>query len=90
MRELAPNLPAKTIPRIEGDHFAEWIRACKGGPAAGSNFDYAAGLTELCLLSNLAVRVRRKLEWDSVAGRVTNVPEANQYLTKTYRPGFGV
>jgi hypothetical protein len=66
------------------------VRACKGGPAAGSNFDVAARLTELCLLSNVAVRARRPIEWDSAAMKVTNLPEANQYVTKQYRPGFGV
>lgn len=90
MRELIPTLPAKTIPRIEGGHFAEWIRACKGGPAAGSNFAYASKLTELCLLSNIAIRARRPIEWDTAAMKVTNIPSANQYLTKVYRPGFGI
>jgi predicted dehydrogenase len=90
MRELAPTLPPKTLPRIEGGHFAEWLRACKGGPAAGSNFEYAAKLTELCLLSNVAVRARRPIEWDAAAMQVTNLPEANQFITKEYRRGFGV
>ncbi len=90
-QEMAPSLPPKTIARIEGgDHFAEWVRACKGGPAAGSNFEIASKLTELCLLSNVAVRARRPLEWDAAGMRVTNLPEANALLTKTYRPGFGV
>jgi predicted dehydrogenase len=90
MKEMASTLPAKTLPRIDGGHFAEWVRACKGGPAAGSNFDIAAKLTELCLLSNVAVRARRPLEWDAVKMQVTNLPEANKYLTKEYRPGWGV
>ncbi len=90
MQEVTPTLPPKTLPRVEGGHFAEWIRACKGGPAAGSNFDVASKLTELCLLSNVAVRARRPLEWNSAAMKVTNHEAANQYLTKTYRPGFGV
>ena len=88
-RRSAP-LPAKTLPRVEGGHFAEWIRACKGGPAAGSNFAYASRLTELCLLSNIAIRARRAIEWDAAAMKITNLPSANQYLTKEYRPGFGV
>jgi len=90
MKELAPTLPPKTLPRVEGGHFAEWVRACKGGPPAGSNFDHASNLTETVLLSNVAIRARRKIEWDSAALKITNLPEANQYLTESFRPGFGV
>ncbi len=87
---LTPTLPPKTLPRVEGGHFAEWVRACKGGPPAGANFDYAARLTETVLLSNVAVRARRPIEWDATAMTVTNLSDANQYITKSYRPGFGV
>jgi hypothetical protein len=91
MKELSPSLPAKKIPRIPGgDHFAEWVNACKGGTPAGANFDYSSRLTEMVLLSNVAVRARRRIEWDSAAMKVTNVPAANQYVTKEYRSGFGV
>ena len=90
MQAMAPSLPPKTIPRVEGGHFAEWVRACKGGVPAGSNFDYASGLAEVALLSNLAIRARRPIEWDGAAMRVTNDAEANRYVTKAYRPGFGV
>ena len=44
----------------------------------------------MVLLSNVAVRARRKIEWDGVARKVTNVAAANAFLTKEYRPGFGV
>jgi predicted dehydrogenase len=90
MKTLAPSLPPKTIPRVEGGHFAEWLRACKGGAPAGSNFDYASQLTETILLSNVAVRARRRIEWDAAAMKVTNLPEANEFITKKYRAGFGV
>lgn len=90
MRDLAPSLPAKSIPRVEGSHFDEWVRACKGGVPAGSNFDYAAPFTETVLLSNLAVRAQRRIEWDAANLKVTNVPEANAFVTKSYRPGYGV
>lgn len=90
MRELAPSLPPRTIPRIEGGHFAEWIRACKGGPAAGSNFEYSTRLTEVVLLSNVAIRAGRRIEWDAANLKITNLPAANQYVSKQYRPGFGV
>jgi hypothetical protein len=91
MQEMAPSLPAKTIPRVPGaDHFAEWVTACKGGVAAGANFDYSSRLTEMVLLSNVAVRARRRIDWDSAAMKVTNLPAANEFVTKQYRPGFGV
>lgn len=91
MKELAPTLPAKTIPRVPGgNHFLEWANGCKGGPAPGANFEYAARLTEMVLLSNVAIRAQRKIEWDAAAMKVTNVAAANQFLTKQYRPGFGV
>jgi hypothetical protein len=35
-------------------------------------------------------RLNLSLEWDAAAMRVTNIPEANNYITKQYRPGFGV
>jgi predicted dehydrogenase len=90
MKELTPSLPSKTIPRVEGGHFLEWVRACKGGPAAGSNFGYSSRLTEVALLSNLAIRARRPIEWNAAAMRVENFPEANRFVSQPYRPGFGV
>ncbi len=79
--------PPKTIARSIG-HREEWIAACKGGPAPGANFDYAGPLTETVLLGNIAIRTGEKLEWDSAALRITNVPEANEYLHRDYRAGW--
>src|SRR5439155_23875920 len=45
--------PPETIPRSPG-HYKEWVEACKGGPAAYSNFDIAAYLTEIILLGCVA------------------------------------
>lgn len=90
MQELASSLPPKTIPRVEGGHFAEWIRACKGGTPAGASFDYSSRLTEVVLLSNVAIRARRRIEWDAVNLKVTNLEHANAFISKSYRPGFGV
>ncbi len=88
MREMAPSLPAKTIPRVQGGPFAEWLNGIKGGPKPGSNFEYSGPFTEAVLLANVAIRSRRRLEWDAAAMKVTNVPDANQFVTKEYRPGW--
>jgi predicted dehydrogenase len=86
---LRARIPKK-YPRIKGTHFEEWIAGCKGGALPGSNFEYSGPFTETVLLGNLAIRTRRRLEWDSKNLRVTNFPEANRFVTKEYRPGWGV
>src|SRR5205085_781839 len=48
---------AQTIPRVpENNAYLDWIRACKGGPAACSNFDYAGPFTSWVLLGAIAER----------------------------------
>jgi len=84
MRTFLRNRPPKTIPRSPG-HVEEWVRACKGGAPAMSNFDYAGPLTEVVLLGNLAVRARKTIEFDPVSMRVANVPEANKYIRTKFR-----
>ncbi len=71
-------------------HYQQWIRACKGGPKPSADFDYSGPLTETILLGNLAARVAEKLDWDGPNCRVTNVPEANKYLQRTYRQGWSL
>ncbi len=73
---------------FEPSHYAEWIRACKGGPRALSSFATAGPITETILLGNIAVRTGKRLEWDSKNLRVTNVEEANRLVRTPYRPGF--
>ena len=79
--------PPETIPPSKGHH-VEWIEACKGNGTPRSHFGFAGPLTESVLLGVVAVRTRRTLEWDSANLRVTNVPEANEFITKSYRVGW--
>ena len=79
--------PPKTLPRVEGHH-ADWLQACKGGTPACSNFEYGTRLCELTLLGNVALRARKRLQWDAVNMRATNAPEAEQFLKGTYRAGW--
>jgi predicted dehydrogenase len=81
--------PAPTLKRSKGHH-REWLDACKGGPQAGSNFAYGAALTEVGLLGLVAMRVGKKVAWDSAAMKCTNAPEADKYLKETYRAGWEV
>lgn len=80
--------PPKTLPRSIGHH-KEWIKACKEGTATRSNFDFAGPLTEAVLLGTISVRLGgRKLVWDSEEMKVTNLPDANNYLHYRYRKGW--
>ena len=85
--------PAPTMDRSPGI-YQEWIDAIKGlGKGSTSHFAYAAKLTETMLLGNIAIRLASKnkvLEYDAEAMRFTNDDEANQYLAKSYREGFGL
>jgi hypothetical protein len=81
-------LPPQTLPRSPG-HYQEWVNACRGDPAAGSNFvDHAALVTEVCLLGNIAVRSQQKLRWDGSRFRFTNEETANKSLHREYRQGW--
>jgi hypothetical protein len=83
--------PEKTIPRVPGNSpHQDWIRACKGGPAACSNFDISGPFTEWVLLGNVATRLGKKIQWDSKALRVTNAPEAEELIRGARRKGWEV
>jgi predicted dehydrogenase len=79
--------PEKTLPRVASED-AEWVAACKGGPAALSNFSYAGPFTEMVLLGNVAVRTGKKVLWDAANMKCPNAPEADQYLKREYRKGW--
>ncbi len=76
---------------------AEWIKACKGesnnvvhGTSSKTHcdFDYSGTMIEQMLLGLVAHRAGKKLEYDPVAGRITNASEANDYLKRQYRPNW--
>jgi predicted dehydrogenase len=83
-------LPEKTLPRVNGSHEQDWVRACKSGQPAGADFSYSGPLTEACLLGNVAKRMDARIEWDAANLKVTNLPEANRYVRTEYRKGWSL
>jgi predicted dehydrogenase len=79
--------PPKTLPESPGHH-EEWIEACKTGKPTMSHFAFAGTMTESLLLGNIAVRTGQRIEWDARNMRITNVPEANQYVNPLRREGW--
>jgi len=88
-QKFTKNLPAETIPRVEGGPVAEWLRAIKGdGPMPGSNFEYSARLTEMASLGVLSQRFNTRIEYDAENMKVTNHPEFDKYIKEPVRKGW--
>jgi hypothetical protein len=81
--------PPQVIPASPG-HYREWIEAAKGRGGALCEFGYAGRLIEHNLLGIVAHRAGGRLEWDGAAMKIPNRPEAEAFLTKTYRNGWRV
>jgi predicted dehydrogenase len=81
--------PEPYLPKSPGHH-QQWIEACKTGSRTGSNFQYAGPFTEIVLLGNIAYRAGQPIEYDPATMKVTNLPEANVLLSKSYRKGWEV
>ena len=93
-------LSGASEPKVEVEaspgHFAEFVRAIKGGSPARSNFaNYAGPLTETILLGNLAVWAApeadspgKKIDWDAKNLKPTNAPEVASVVTPVYREGY--
>jgi predicted dehydrogenase len=99
--EIEPILEAQKNGAIDSrraDPFQiEWLDACKGkynGVTHGTSskthcdFDYSGAMIEQMLLGLVAHRAGKRLEYDPAKGRVTNAPEANDYLKRSYRAGW--
>jgi predicted dehydrogenase len=81
--------PPQKLPRIDREeHEMNWVAAAKGQAEASCPFEYAARLTEVMLLGVVALRAGRKIDYDGVGMRITNVPQANDYLRREYRQGW--
>jgi predicted dehydrogenase len=83
--------PAPTIEKSIGHH-AEWVDACvKGDPSLTTcKFDYSGPLSEAVLLGTVAYRAGKAIEWDGAHLRVTNAPEAQQFIRREYRKGWEI
>jgi len=65
-----------------------WINAFKNKTQSPGSFIYAGPVTETILLGAVALRAGKKVDYDTLNMKITNVPEANQYLVREYRKGW--
>jgi predicted dehydrogenase len=82
--------PEKNLHR-PSNVYVDFIEAIKEGRKAANDFEIAAKLTEIMLLTNIAVasqQVNRTLEYDAENMKITNLEAANEYFHYEYREGW--
>ncbi|HET9824398.1 MAG TPA: Gfo/Idh/MocA family oxidoreductase [Chitinophagaceae bacterium] len=65
-----------------------WINAFKTKTQSPGSFLNALPVTETILLGAVALRARKKVEYDSAAMKITNDEGANKFLYREYRKGW--
>jgi len=82
--------PEKTLNR-PSSVYVDFIEAIKEGRKAANDFEISSKLTEIMLLTNIAVagqQVNKTLEYDAENMKITNLEEANDYFHYEYRDGW--
>jgi len=85
--EVKKNPPEKTIPRIVGGHYADFLRCVLTGEQACSNFECAANLAEISMLGVAAQVTGSSFKWDAVNCRADS-DKVNLYLNEPVRRGW--
>ncbi len=83
---------ANTDKRSQVDQTSEalplFVEACKSGKQYPGNFGQAEYITEAINLYAVALRTGKLLQYDSANRKITNVTDANKYLSREYRSGW--
>ena len=65
-----------------------WIDAFKNKTQSPGSFLNAGPISETINLGAIALRTGKKVLYDAATMKITNVPEANKFLTREYRKGW--
>ncbi len=65
-----------------------WMDAFKNKKESPGSFLNAGAVTETILLGAVALRAKKRVEYDSQSMRITNNEDANKYLYREYRKGW--
>lgn len=78
-KEMASSLPV--VPVSPSNHYANFLKSCKGEEKTRSPFAIAGPLSQVFSLGILAQRLNTKLEFDRKTKKITNNKLANEMLT---------
>jgi len=88
-RSFEASRTANARQRDRGNRAAAWIEAFRTGTPSYGDFLLAGPISEAFNLGAISLRMGgRRLLWDAKNMKVTNVPEANQYLARECRKGW--
>ncbi len=76
--EMAGSLPK--YPKSPSNHFANFLKACKGEEKCRSSFEVAGPLSQVLVLGVIAQRLNRKIVFDRESQQITNDKIANAML----------
>jgi predicted dehydrogenase len=77
--------PAKAIRAAA----ASWVAACRGGKSTYGDFLFGGPISDAFNLAAISLRLGgKKLVFDAANIRITNLAEANQYLSRVYQTGW--
>ncbi len=86
-----PEAPPRRQRREPGEAspgMKQWMAACRGGAQSPGSFLNAGPISEAVNLYAIALRTGQRLLYDAERTQITNLPEANRYLSREYRKGF--
>jgi predicted dehydrogenase len=83
--------PESKIPKDARSHHADRLWCIKNGGQPVSNLpDFGGYMGEIARLGHVAFYAGGSIEWDGQAMKVTDTPEANQYVGREYRKGWEI
>jgi hypothetical protein len=90
---LYANNKSVTAARTENQNSVEdanniWIESFRNNTQSPGSFLYTGPVTETILLGGVALRAGKRVEYDTVNMKITNIPDANKFLIRDYRKGW--
>ena len=75
---------------VSENHTANFVDAMKSREQPISDVWSHNRMLEICHLANIAIRLGRELKWDATERKIVGDPEANAFLTRESRDGYGI
>jgi hypothetical protein len=71
------------------EHHGNWLEAIQGKTKLLSPVEIGHRACSVCLISHIAMKIDRKLEWDAAKEQFVNDQEANAHLNRSQRRPWG-